>query len=99
MMAQYQAASPQERGRIIIALWCYAAAFTAVNGGLAGSLALSAARIWRRRDQGVVSAVRVGGHWRAVVGFALASAGLRVVRESVVDWIVAGGAARPSDRR
>jgi len=103
MMARYQAASPDERGRMIIALWCYAAVFTGVNGGLAGSLALSAARIWRHREQGLVSAVRDGGHWRAVVGFALASAALRVVGKSTVDRIVAGGAARPSrpgaDRR
>jgi hypothetical protein len=67
----------------MIALWCQAVVSTAVNGGLAASVALSAVRIWRRRNQAWVSAVRVGGYWRAVAGFALASAGLRVVRVSI----------------
>lgn len=83
----------------MIVLWGHAVVSTAVNGGLVASVALSAVRIWRRRNQGWVVAVGVGGYWRAVTGFAFASAGLRVARVSITSWIAAGGAARPADHR
>jgi hypothetical protein len=95
--ARIESAPAEERGRILIALWCFAVVSTAANGALAASVASSAVRIWRRRDQGWVPAVRVGGYWRTVTGFALASAGLRVVGNSITTWIATGGAAHPSD--
>lgn len=96
---RFETAPVEKRGRIMIALWCHAVVSTAVNGGLAASVALSAMRIWRDRNQGTAPAVRVGGYWRAVTGFALASAGLRVVRLCTTRWIAAGGDARPTDHR
>src|SRR5688572_2687378 len=96
IMARFQTARPEERGRMIMVLAGYATAFTAVNGGLAASLAVSAARIWRRRDKGWVTAVQVGGCWRTVAGFTLASAVLPVVRKSIVDRIAGSGMPRLS---
>lgn len=81
---------PEERGRVILVLWCHATAYTVVNAGLAASVALSAARIWRYRDRGPVRAARTGGHWWAVGAFALASYGVAKVRESVVVRFVEG---------
>ena len=83
-IARFQAASPEERGRTMIMLGAYAAAFTVVNYGLAASVVVSAVRIWRRRDRGWGTAVRAGGCWRTVAGFAVASAVLPVVRKSIV---------------
>jgi hypothetical protein len=85
--ARIEDAPEEERGRILIVLWCHAVASTAVNGGLAAGVASSGVRIWRRRDQGWVPAVRAGGHWRMVAGFALASAGLRAVGHSITNGI------------
>ena len=84
-IARFQSASPEERGRTIIGLAGYAVAFTAVNYGLAASLAVSAVRIWRLRGQGWGTAVRAGGCWRTIAGFAVASAVLPVVRKSIVE--------------
>jgi hypothetical protein len=87
ILARFETATPEERGRIMLALWGYATAFTVINGSLAVVLGLSAVRIWRRRDRGFVRAVSDGGHWRTAAGFAVASAGLRIVRRTAVDRI------------
>jgi hypothetical protein len=86
-IAGFRAAPPEERGRMMLFMVGYATAYTAVNGGLAAGLAVSAARIWRRRDRGWGAAVRTGGCWRTVAGFSVASAALSVVRKSVVKRI------------
>jgi len=80
---------------MIMVLVGHAIAYTVVNGGLATALAGSAVRIWRRRDRGLVQAVRDGGYWRTVAGLAVASAGLSVVRRSVIVPRFAGDPAAP----
>jgi hypothetical protein len=99
MTARIEAAPAEERGRIMVVMWCHAVASTAANGGLATSVALSAVRIWRHRDQRWLPAVRDGGYWRAVTGFAVASVGLRAAGVFITSRIAAGGDACPSDHR
>lgn len=84
MMAKFEAATPEQQGRIALTLAGYATAYTLTSGGLATAVALSAVRIWRRRDRGLARAIRDGGHWRAVAGFAVASIGLEVARRVAI---------------
>jgi hypothetical protein len=86
-MERFQEATPDARGRMVGVLFGNAIVSTVVVGGLATSVALSAARIWRRRDQGVASAVRSGGHWRTVAGFAVATAAVRLARKPLTEWL------------
>jgi hypothetical protein len=76
--------SAEQRGKVLIVLWCHAVAVVVVDGALAGSLTLSAVRIWRRRDRGWLRATVDGGAWTSVAVLAAAL----VVRRAVIRAVI-----------
>jgi hypothetical protein len=58
--------SAEQRGKMIVVLWCHAVAVVLVDAALVGCLTLSAVRIWRRRDRGWLRATVDGGAWTSV---------------------------------
>jgi hypothetical protein len=56
----------EQRGKVIVVLWCHAVAVVLVDAALVGSLTVSAVRIWRRRDRGWLRATVEGGAWTSV---------------------------------
>ncbi|GIH17981.1 hypothetical protein [Rugosimonospora africana] len=99
--ARWERSSPEQQGRLALILWGHAVAAVLTDGGLAACLALSATRIWRRRDQGWVRATADGGYWKTAAGLALAAAARRAGRRHLVRRLTAeeagDGAARAHD--
>ncbi|OLB65510.1 MAG: hypothetical protein AUI10_06420 [Actinobacteria bacterium 13_2_20CM_2_72_6] len=86
--SRWERLSPDRRGKIVIVLWCHATAVVLIDGALAGYLAVSAVRIWRRREQGWVRAVAGGGRWRTIAALTVASAVQQAIGRSAVKRLV-----------
>jgi hypothetical protein len=99
--ARWERSSPEQQGKLALVLWGHAVAAVLTDGGLAACLALSATRIWRRRDQGWARATADGGYWKTAAGLALAAAARRAGRRALVERLAAeeagDGTARAHD--
>jgi len=91
LRAHLDRSSPERRGKVIAVLWCNAVAVVLVDGALAGCVALSAVRIWRRRDRGLVRATIDAGAWPSMAALVAASAVRRAVARAVVERVTQRG--------
>ena len=81
----WERSSPEERGKLIVGLWCNAVAATAINVGYVACLTVSARRTWRRRGQGWARATARGPMWIGLTSLALASAARGAVVRRALD--------------
>jgi hypothetical protein len=70
----------EERGTVMIALFGHAVAYLALAAVQAIWLAVTAVRVWRRREQGLTAAVRTGVHRPTLAGIAGATLGYTILR-------------------
>jgi hypothetical protein len=88
--SRWERSSIERRGKIVVVMWCHATAVVLLDGALVGYLAVSAVRIWRRRDQGWVRAVADGGRWKTIAALTVASTVQQTIGRSAVKRFVTG---------
>jgi hypothetical protein len=69
-----------ERGGVILGLLAYAVAYLLLTAAQAAWCAITAVRVWRRREAGWAAAVRTGVHRPTLAGLAAATVGFEIVR-------------------
>lgn len=92
IVERWEAMTPAERGPLLVPVLGRAAVATVAYGCLAGATAVSAVRVWRRRDQGWALAFRRGGCWTVL---ACSAAALVLVRAAGRNWVTRNATARP----
>jgi hypothetical protein len=69
-----------ERGAVMLGLWAHAVAYLLLTAAQVAWCAVTAVRVWRRREAGWAAAVRTGVHRPTLVGLASATAAYAILR-------------------
>jgi hypothetical protein len=70
----------RERGAVVVGLVAHAFAYLVLSAAQAIWLAVTAVRVWRRREEGFATAVRTGVHKPTLAGLAAATLTYEIMR-------------------
>jgi hypothetical protein len=85
-----------ERGGVLLALVAHAAGAMLLIGAQAAWCAVTAVRVWRRRDAGWTAAVRAGVHRPTLAGLTAATLAYAVLRRLGVAALIARARHHPA---
>jgi hypothetical protein len=75
-----ESASDMERGAVMLGLFAHAIAYLILTGAQAAWCAVTAVRVWRRRDAGWPAALRDGVHRPTLAGLVTATVAYALLR-------------------
>lgn len=97
-LERWERSAPEERGRLAWVLLGNAVVNLALYSALAGDVAFSAARVWRRRDRGWRAALATGPCWRSLAALTTVTASYRLVSRGLFRRGVAAREGGPQTR-
>jgi hypothetical protein len=81
LVERWQEWPTEQRGRVMFVLWVNSLVTLALVGARGSWLAVGAARVWTRRVDGPLVALREGLGWKSLVVLLVASTGHRIGRQ------------------